>query len=162
MHHRNAGVCALQLTQRRCASTATQVKAGTTTSFHDSVIPRPTLSKWAKAQTDSIIPQPTRNKWAKAQTTSFSRESDGFRGVSLRGGLAPSASKRARPATPRSQPGRSNRSIKAYIPTTVSVGQLARLLNVRQGMLLITSWRLPGLNNYSTTSTQDGRCGDGG
>lgn len=135
MHRRNAGICALQLTQRRCASTATKVKVGTTSFYRDNVIPQPALSKWAKAPTDSVIPQPTRNKWAKAQPTSFSRESDGLRGVSLRGGLAPSASKRARPATPQSRPSRNNRIIKAYIPTTVSVGQLARLLNVRQTLL---------------------------
>jgi len=53
-------------------------------------------------------PQPTLNKWARPQTTSFVRDSDNFRGVSLRGGPPPSASKWARPASPQSRPGTSS------------------------------------------------------
>ncbi|KAG2115123.1 initiation factor 2 [Suillus discolor] len=41
----------------------------------------------------------------------------------------------SRPATPRSRPGRKKVAVNVYIPTTVSVGQLARLLNVRQTLL---------------------------
>ncbi|KAG2149377.1 hypothetical protein DEU56DRAFT_62318 [Suillus clintonianus] len=91
MHRRKAALCAFQLTQRKCASTAAKAKP----------------SEWASV--DPILPpQSTLSKWARAPTTSFSRESDDFRGVPLRGGPAPSASKWARPATPQSRPGTSN------------------------------------------------------
>lgn len=149
MHRRKAGICAFQLTQRRYASTATKLKP----------------SEWSSV--DSVLPpHPTPSKWPRAQLTSLNRDSDDFRGVHLRRGLAPSASKWARPAAPQSQPAMNNILTRAsdassrgstssqklqrakaprigtrsspsqiYIPTTVSVGQLARLLNVRQTLL---------------------------
>ncbi|KAG2075948.1 initiation factor 2 [Suillus decipiens] len=148
MHRRKAGICAFQLTQRRYASTATKIKP----------------SEWPSV--DPVLPpHPTPNKWARAQPTPFNRDSDDFRGVHLRRGLTPSASKWARPVAPQSQPAMNNllsrasdtssrgstsrqklqrakaprlgtrSSPQVYIPTTVSVGQLARLLNVRQTLL---------------------------
>lgn len=137
MHCRKAG-SVLQLTQRRCASTATKVKP----------------SEWLPVH-PALPPQPTLSKWVTAKTTPLSHDCNDLRGASLRAGNAPSASKWARPATPRpqpgmkkvavnvhsrpvtprSRPGRKKVAVNVYIPTTVSVGQLARLLNVRQTLL---------------------------
>ncbi|OJA13042.1 hypothetical protein AZE42_04385, partial [Rhizopogon vesiculosus] len=91
MHRRKAALCAFQLTQRRSASTAANAKPSEWAPLH----PLPPL-------------QPTPSKWARAQTASFIRDSDDFRGVSLRGGPAPSTSKWARPAPPQPRPGGSN------------------------------------------------------
>ncbi|OAX38903.1 initiation factor 2 [Rhizopogon vinicolor AM-OR11-026] len=91
MHRRKAALCAFQLTQRRSASTAANAKPSEWAPLH----PLPPL-------------QPTPSKWARAQTASFIRDSDDFRGVSLRGGPASSTSKWARPASPQPRPGGSN------------------------------------------------------